>query len=569
MRHYQSVIYRILGVLLALLPTYALSQINIGGHIASYDHLTQTWLATIPEEMFGQDNQLSVQLDDGYAQMIIGQDTILPATNRQHLFKTICADSAYVTTVTNTIGEVITGHIQFTFLPIVRLQGEFGYDYQEGTVTIATPDLTKDNIYSAKVKWRGGTTNLPDRHKRNYKIKFNDDVELFGMRSDNNWMLDAGQPDVFRMRNRIAMDLWNDMARKPYYADKKPKARNGVSGTMVEVFLDDEYRGIYNFSEFIDRKQLKLKKVDEETGEIHGCLYKGVSWDHTQMFSLLDQYDNTQETLYGFEVKYPELNDCDTTDWKPFVDINNFIIQCSDKEFETYVSDLFDLDVLLDYSLFASIVNAVDNSGKNMYWAIYDKAIEQKLTLTPWDLDATFGQRWGTLLTDGEVNHAAPDYMTDVDVMVFFRLYKNNVLNFNNQLNERYQELHQPGGVLSTDSIISRFTQYYQAITKSGAGRRETAKWSGDSDMWGDTIDFDKEYAYICDWITRHMSIIDQTTFPLYYNQDFFDKLSIGVNQITRQHDRAVYDLRGRKISSGSNLKRGIYIQNGKKYVIH
>lgn len=567
MRHCRSVIHYALAVLLALLPTYALSQITIGGHIAPYDYVTQTWLATIPENTFNQDNLLNVRVAGDCSQMIIGQDTILPGTNSQHLFKKICADSAYVATVTNTLGEVITGHIQFTFLPIVRLQGEFGYDYQEGTVTIASPDVTKDNSYTAKVKWRGGTTNVPGKHKRNYKIKFNDDVALFGMRSDNNWMLDAGQPDVFRMRNRIAMDLWNDMARQPYYAYKKPKARNGVSGTMVEVFLDDEYRGIYNFSEFIDRKQLKLKKVDEETGEIHGCLYKGISWDHTQMFKLLDQYDNKLDTLYGYEVKYPDLNDCDTTDWKPLVDINNFIIQCSDHEFETYVSDLFDLDVLVDYSLFAGIVNAVDNSGKNMYWAIYDKAIEQKLTLTPWDLDATFGQRWGTLLTEGNQNHASPEYMTDVDVLVFYRLYKNNVLNFNDQLNERYQQLHQPGGVLSTDSIIGRFTQYYQAITKSGAARRETAKWSGDSDVWGDTIDFDEEYAYICDWIRQHISMIDQTTFPLYYNQDFFDKME-SVNQVTMQQDRAIYDLRGRKIASGSNLKRGIYIQNGKKYVV-
>ena len=108
-------------------------------------------------------------------------------------------------------------------LPIIKLTGDFGYDYQEGTVSIIYSDGSSDNNLSARIKWRGGTTNAEGKHKRNYKIKFSEDHSFFGMRNDNNWILDAGQADIFRLRNRIATELWNDFATKPYFIDQEPK----------------------------------------------------------------------------------------------------------------------------------------------------------------------------------------------------------------------------------------------------------------------------------------------------------------------------------------------------------
>ena len=82
-------------------------------------------------------------------------------------------------------------------LPIIKLSGNFGYDYQEGTVSIIYPDGSSQDELTAHIKWRGGSTNTDDKHKRNYKIKFTEDHSFFGLRNDNNWILDAGQADVF------------------------------------------------------------------------------------------------------------------------------------------------------------------------------------------------------------------------------------------------------------------------------------------------------------------------------------------------------------------------------------
>lgn len=557
-----------LAVLLLLLPTAVRPQVSIGGHRAPFDSLTAVWLATVPEQVFGQDSTLSIKLAPTCRMMTIGQDTITPAATGHHRFLNICADSTYSAALTDNQGNTVCGHVMFTFMPVVVLEGDFGYNYTDGTLLIANPGQGKDDTYHAQVKWRGGTTNAANKHKRNYKVKLDGDASLLGLRSDNSWMLDAGQPDVFRMRNRIAMDLWNDIARQPYYHKQEKKARNGVSGRMVELFLGNEYRGIYNFSEFIDRKQMKLRKADETTGLIRGCLYKGFSWEDTQMFNPLTTYDNTKETLRGYEVKYPDLADCDTIDWAPLVRANNYAISCSDVDFEEHIADYFDIPVLVDYSLFLGIVNAVDNSGKNMYWAIYDKEAYQRLTPAPWDLDATFGQRWGGQLVGGKNDFASPSYMTDVDVFVFYRFYMTNAAGFNDQLNERYRELSQPGGPLTTDSLIGRVTHYYNMVTRSGAARREAAKWSGDSDVWGDVIDFDSEYAYICEWITNHMDIVNNTTFPLYYNQTYFDELSIApVVANSHANSRPVYDLMGRR-QTAHGRKPGIYIQQGRKIIV-
>jgi hypothetical protein len=519
--------------------------------------------------MFGKDNQLTITIQEGWNDLTIDNNKV----NNQYTFNNITAESTYQTSITDVEGNTITGIIQFTFLPIIHLNGDFSYEYQNGTVTVSNPDEQSDDYeLTARIKWRGGITNTDDKHKRNYNIKFDDDIKLFDMRKDNNWMLDAGQPDVFRMRNRIAMDLWNDMAHKPYYADKEPKALNGVRGCIVEVFLNDEYRGIYNLSEKLDRKQLKLKKVDE-SGEIHGILYKGKTWENTSMNDSIYNYDNNSDSLFGYEVKYPEPgDDCDSTDWKPFVDINNkILILCYDaKQFEEQVEELLDVPVMIDYNVFLSSINAIDNSGKNMFWAIYDKATTQRMTLAPWDLDCTFGQRWGGTLVHEDNDLTSPEYFSDVAVACFFNFNRTNALQYNDRVNERYQELRQDGNLLSTDSLIKRITKYYNAIKKSGAAQRETDKWSGDSDINGEAIDFDKEYEYICDWITKHLEAVDKKGFPVQYDKEYMDRIFANIPSLTINNKsyNNIYTLNGQRIDSTKKLKHGIYIRNGKKIII-
>ena len=551
------------------------AQLKVEGRTVCLDTLTSTLLATVPEAMFGTNATLQIEKMQGWQDVTIDGTDI---DNTSFLFSQLSAERKWAVKATKTDGSTIEASLQFTFLPIVQLLPSvtegFSNEYQQAEFIFSHPDSSTTDTLTARIKWRGGTTNAPDRHKRNYKVNFDEDQRFFGFRNDDKWMLDAGQPDVFRLRNRIALDLWNKMARQPYYADLEPKALNGVRGDVVELFLGDEWRGIYNLSEFIDRKQLKLKKIDSKTGEIRGCLYKGVSWSKVQMFDYFDSYDNTKDTFFGYEFKYPELgDDSDTVDWAPLIEANNFVNTSTDQDFQEHLDDYIDMPVLTDYHIFYNVVNAMDNVGKNMYWAVYDKTQTRRLTPTPWDLDATFGQRWGGKLVY-EVDEGlsiSPEFRMDFELLLTYRMYRDNFNDYLGQLNERYRQLRQPGQPLHTDSIIAIVDRYYHAVKNSGAASREEAKWSGDSDMWNDVIDFDTEYVYICDWIRRRMQFIDETGLPMFYTKSYFDELTTQTPILTFNDSQAIYDLSGRLVTPNSSmkLKPGIYISSGKIIYVH
>lgn len=441
----------------------------------------------------------------------------------------------------------IIASAQTNTLPVIRLAGQFSNDYQSGTVSLYLPDGTSQELMEATIKWRGGTTNTENTHKRNYTIKFSEDQQFFGLRKDNKWLLDAGNADVFRLRNKIATDLWNDMAHKPYYATQEPKALSGVRGQVVEVYLNDEYMGIYSFTECMDRKQLKLKKYNKETGEIRGGLWKAVGWGNAMMWDC-EPYDNHSETWGEFEVKYPELDDVPETDYSTLYNAIDFVAQSSDADFICHVGDYFDMPVVIDYYIFLYVLNAFDNRGKNMYWAVYDKTQDKKLTIAVWDLDGSAGQRW---IDQWIPDSSSPDYPFTDNINLYYRLRQLNADAFNEKILARYQQLR--ATCLSTDSLIKRYQDYYEILKNTGASQREEERWSGDSDVRGEEISFQKETAYITDWITRHMQYLDDNVFTTTTNISY---------PAVSSHQTDFYNLNGQRIKA---QQKGIYIWKGKK----
>lgn len=444
----------------------------------------------------------------------------------------------------------IIASAQINQLPIIKLTGQFSNDYQTGTVSLYLPDGTSQKLLETSIKWRGGTTNTENTHKRNYTIKFSEDQQFFGLRKDNKWILDAGNADVFRLRNKIATELWNDMAHKPYYANQEPKALSGVRSQVVEVYLNDEYMGIYSLMECMDRKQLKLKKFNKETYEIRGGLWKAIGWGNTMMWDC-ESYDNHSDTWGEFEVKYPELDDVPETDYSTLYNAIDFVINSSDADFISHINEYFDMPVVIDYYIFLYVLNAYDNRGKNMYWAVYDKTQDKKLTIAVWDLDCSVGQRWIDQILP---NSSAPDYPFADYLNIYYRLSHLNADSFNDKVLERYQQLRTT--CLSTDSLIKRYQDYYELLKNTGAAQREEERWSGDSDVRGEEINFQKEMAYITDWITRHMQYLDNYFYSSPTN------ISHSTNDIDKYN---IYNMNGQRINVP---QRGIYIRNGRKIII-
>ena len=548
----------LLTIIMAFVGTVVYAQLRIDGRQVFYDSESNTMLATIPQADFNNSKRYTITLEEGWSNLKINGT----AVNGSYYFSSIKAGQTYPITIKNRDQYVITSNITFTFLPIMLIEGDFGYEYQEGRVTLCSPDGEVKETLSGKLKWRGGSTNSTNKHKRNYKIKLDEDVQFFGLRTDNKWILDAGQTDLFRLRNRIATELWNDMACRPYYADKEPEALSGVRGRVVELFLNKEYRGIYCLTECMDRKEMKLKKVDKETGEIRGCLYKSSGYGSSLMWSCPATYDNHSETWDTFEVKYPELDDTDSgeTDWSTLWNAINFVATSSDNDFKQHVAEYFDIPVIIDYYIFLNALNCRDNTGKNMYWAVYNKNKDKQLTPAVWDLDLNIGSKFLDEYVNNGTGPWSPDNAINVNMKLYSRLKNLNVNGFNDAVIKRYHELRQ--NVLSTDQLTKRYINYFDLLALSGATSREEKLWSEDSDIRGEVMNFEYEIYYITYWLTRHLQYLDDYQFKK-------EDISTDIHTVkpSTNINRSIYNISGQKINDINRLRSGIYIVNGKKYI--
>ncbi len=530
------------------------SQPIINGIVPFYDKNTNTYLLPIEESHWNNKYKATITLPETttWCDLKINGENIAD----EYIFDKIDNNAIYEITAREE-NSTIRANLSFTFLPIMRIEGDFGYEYNDAYVTVQMPGQHPMQI-NAQIKWRGGSTNTASKNKRNYKIKFTNengekkDYKLFGLRNDNNWILDAGQVDMFRVRNRIAADIWNEFASKPYYAKQEPEALSASRGQVIELFLNNQYQGIFNMCEPIDRKQMKLKEFEEDNGEIHGGLWKATGWEYATFYDIPEMYDNTKEKWNVFELKYPEVDDLSPSDYSTLYNAIKFVTTTSDKQFADSVECYFDIPVIIDWYIFCNVFAAFDICGKNIYWAVYDKQKDKRLTPAMWDLDCTMGQNF-TNDPQYSSNNIKPDLKIYQPTKIVSRLCELNVNNFNEKAISRYHTLRD--GVLSTKRIIEKYTDYYTMLNNSGAAAREEKRWSKNSDISGLTLDFSSEYEYIKDWIIKKMAYLDS-------NWDYNTAVEF-VTETTKNNEQR-YNLLG--IPVDENYK-GIVIINGRKHI--
>lgn len=532
--------------------TPSFSQFRLNGVEPFYDKATKLFLFSISEGLWGKEWIADVEICEDSNWETITIDGV--AAGQGFVFKDIEGGKSYQ--IEASTGEGTKAfRLQFTYLPILHFEsGLFGREYVDDKAVVQADGVLSE-VMDVKVKWRGGTTNGEGKNKRNYKVKCLDggggkmNRTFFGLRSDNTWILDAGQVDLFRVRNLIAAGLWQDFATGPYYMDKEPKALTATRGRVVEVFLNKQYQGIFSLCEPIDRKQMRLKKYSSD-GTIHGGLWKASGYGDATFWNIPDEYDSTKEKNDIWELKYPEIEDLCPSDYSTLWNAIMFTASSSDREFNEHVKDYFDMPVLTDYYLFAQVTNGFDICGKNVYWAVYDKVTDKRLTLAMWDLDCTMGQNYRD-------NPLHPDYVGPTYPLlspnrIFYQLVRLNTDNFNKKVEWRYAELRE--GVFATDSLRQRYIDAFNMLEASGAAGREEQRWSYDSDISGLRLNFREELDYICEWIGRRMEFLD--------GQFAYTPTAIPVADGSREPSgSSAYTLQGTKAPENY---RGIVIRNGK-----
>ncbi|MBS7566290.1 CotH kinase family protein [Mucilaginibacter sp. Bleaf8] len=384
-----------------------------------------------------------------------------------------------------------------TGLPIVQLstRQDIGDDEIGADFTLINPDFAaqKSQLQIASkinIKIRGASSRAYP--KKSYAVKLVDnsgediDQSLMGLRDDNSWILDAMYIDQSRMRNRLSTDIWNSFNNVPYI-DSEPKALNGTRGYMVEVFLNNEYAGVYCLTEKLDRKQLKIKK---EYGVMYKANERGLEVD----LKGVAPYNNNSDTWGGWELEYPELGDTPAPDWKYLYDFVGFVSKTSQQDFVSEAPDKVDINNMVDYYIFMNILSAQDNQSKNTFLSFYDNRKNNKFFYSVWDLDATLGRLWKGEKSDNFIIGAGDNNLLD-------RLVSWNVGGTRELIKQRWSNLKY--NQLSKNAFDKRVEAYRNQLVSTNAFAREKATWNNFEQ------DLNTETSYMKSWYSAQYDKLD------------------------------------------------------------
>lgn len=373
-------------------------------------------------------------------------------------------------------------NIVFTHLPMINIETseEIGATNISSKVSMYDPEYKRNNknyysSYDSSVKTRGSLSSI--YRKKSYKLKFNIDVSVFGLKNNNEWILDSLYSDASKVRNDLSSQIWNDIILD----EKNSSIKNNLNCKYVEVFVDGKYYGLYSLKEHIDEKTVNLDNK---------FMFKGNGY-HAMDFSNI--YNRSDVIFSNFEFKYPKSDEEYDVFWY-------FTLSKIKKFYSSYelTDDILYSDFYIrnyiDYNLLRTFTRAVDNSFiKNIYMLYdYDK---DKLIIIPWDLDQTFGQIWDAYNTDTYMKVEYDKYDE-----LYYDVYEMFTFRYNRMIRSRYWELR--NRCLNIDTINKYLDSYMEILVNSGAAKR-------DSDSWYQ-YDVIYEIENIRQWTKNRISFLDE-----------------------------------------------------------
>jgi len=341
------------------------------------------------------------------------------------------------------------------------------------------------------------------------------DSSLLEMRSCSSWILDAMAIDRICMRNRVAFDIWNEFSHLPYATDFE--SRNGTEGRFVELFINNQYYGIYCLNDKINRKLLNLKKVQEKTDGsvvIRGALYKSGTNDILDQNNPGYNEDSTACVIQwhdAWELSYPDDYGC-LQAWKPLQDA---ILTGNNKD---YVKKYFFLENLADYQIHVMALAISDNWGnKNHYLSVRNitkniddpdptEANRRRFVMTPWDLDTSFGGHYDGEYYDGHYSDWKP-----ADISKHGGPYPFSALSGDEEYKAILKQRWIEGrvGAFSVENVCKKLEDYHDLFIQSGAWTRMVEHYDAQRYKPKYVNDLTREINFIEEWYKDRFQQMD------------------------------------------------------------
>lgn len=377
----------------------------------------------------------------GRLEMSIGQlffvrddafDDMAEAVAQGHVFTLLAVNDGY---------DCMKYNVVFTTLPVLSLT-QSDIDGEELYGRLCAWDPYNEAWGTARplgerVSWhlRGRSTRVEPKPgwkltvlKENGTAK---NVDMAGLGSDDDWILNPMCMDDTRVREKLLMDLWNQIAEQNEWDEPCS------TGEYVELLINGEYRGLHLLQRRIDRKYLGLE--DE-------LLFKG-------------QVSETADTAMDvYQLVYSPLNMASSYEtmtgvWKDGTkwDVNNFI----------------------DISAFLQFGALADNTGyQNTFYLLQPREEGYICSMIPWDMDMSFGTVW---VEGARFQYKGDDMLTcNTNRWVYDEMLALHP-GMEKQLSARWLELRQ--GVLSWENIEVTLDRSIQTILESGAYERDFETW--------------------------------------------------------------------------------------------
>ena len=337
----------------------------------------------------------------------------------------------------------------------------------------------------------------------------NNNVEILGMPAENDWVLYAPWQDKTMIRNILIYKLSNELGR---YASKT---------RFVELYLNQEYRGVYVLMEKIkrDSERVAISKLNPD--EISGD-------DVTGGYILKFDWYNTGDNNGGFEspndgiiynYHYPKPDEI-VPEQKQYIqnyiyDFENIMLS------EDYTNDLsgypsiIDVESFIDFILLQELAKNVDAYRLSSYIYKDKESVNNKLHAGPiWDFNhgfgnCNYGETW-------ETHSWLLDYNPEGGDQVSFwweLLWQDE--NFKVKAAQRYSELR--SGIFSNNNINSIIDS---AVAELGnAIERNFTKWQLlGTYVWPNYYVFDtydEEINYLKFWTQNRLSWMDDQFLQL------------------------------------------------------
>ena len=463
---------------------------------------------------------------------------------------------------------------QTAALPVLRVSfdGKFKKNmpaYLNGMMQLTDVDGSVIEL-PAIFKTRGATaSNYMMKPSFNMKLRTADyseevDTTLLGLRSCSSWILDGMAIDRICMRNRVCFDIWNEFSRLPYKTQYD--GRYGTIGQFVEVYINDNYYGIYCLNDRINRKLLDLKKTKEETDgsvQIRGVLYKSGTSDINPQEKPGYNEDLTACVVSwhnAWELTYPDEYAC-LEAWEPLQEAF-----ANGKNAE-YVKKYFYLENLADYQILIMALSIGDNWGnKNHYFSIRNaskdiddpdpaEADKRRIVLIPWDLDTSLGGRYDGGYYDGNYSAWTLKSITSNALYPISAVIGDD--EYKAILKKRWIEGRR--GAFSVESVKAKLEKYRDLFLESGAWQRMVNYFDSSKKSKPKYVnDLAREIELIEEWYEARFREMDE-----YFGIKNFKSVVTMPDSQEEAINATYYDLMGRGYKEIP--KSGVYIYNGYK----